>query len=143
MSLAVRGLSEGSYRVRHRRLDERHSNLRLSWERLGSGHPWPGETTWSALRAADRLEELEPERVEPAAGGAVRLEFDLPMPALSLVELEPLSRSPSRARPLEGHAQQEQVVRVGRVAPGELPDPPCVADVVFRYYRSLPGRGEP
>lgn len=98
VSLVVRGLSGGSYRVRHRRLDERHSNLRLSWQRLGGGRPWPDEATWSALRTADRLEELEPERVEPATAGEVRLEFDLPMPALSLIELDPPSPSSRRAR---------------------------------------------
>jgi hypothetical protein len=38
----------------------------------------------------NRLDELEPpRRVEPV-DGSVRIEFDLPMPAVSLVELTPV-----------------------------------------------------
>ena len=44
---------------------------------------------WAALREANRLEELEPVRRVAAAGGAVELAFDLPMPSVSLVELVP------------------------------------------------------
>ena len=56
---------------------------------MSGGADWPDEDQWAALREANRLEELEPaRRVEPE-GGVVEVAFDLPMPSVSLVELDP------------------------------------------------------
>ena len=88
-TLRLSGLDRGRYRLRHRRLDETHSNLVASWAEIGAGADWPDDAQWQRLRAENRLEELEAERVVEAASGAVELAFDLPMPSVSLIELTP------------------------------------------------------
>ena len=50
---------------------------------------WPDEAGWAALREADDLEHLEPEREVGSDDGALELAFDLPMPSISLIELTP------------------------------------------------------
>lgn len=87
--LQVAGLSAERYRVRHRRLDERHSNLVARWRELGGGADWPDDRQWGALAQADTLEELEPQVVSPVMDGTLELRFELPMPAISLIELTP------------------------------------------------------
>jgi xylan 1,4-beta-xylosidase len=89
VELSLLGLPARRYRLRHRRLDDQHSNLSATWVSISSGGAWPDESGWRALREADRLEELEPSRQVRPAHGALRLAFDLPMPAVSLIELEP------------------------------------------------------
>jgi xylan 1,4-beta-xylosidase len=89
VTLTVGGLPAGSYEVRHRRLDEHRSNLNAVWDRISGGAAWPDEEGWRRLWEEDGLEDLEPPRTVEAAGGEVRLEFDLPMPAVSLIELAP------------------------------------------------------
>ncbi len=87
VSLRIGGLSAGSWQLRHRRVDAEHSNVSATWERAGGGD-WPDEAGWAALRAADRLDDLEPGRdVDFVADGSISLDFGLPMPAISLIEL--------------------------------------------------------
>ena len=93
VDVTIAGLPPGRYRVRHRRIDEHHSNIGRAWERLSAGQPWPDEVGWKALRAADLLEQLEPPVEVSTDAGALQLEFKLPMPSISLVELEPLPPS--------------------------------------------------
>ena len=90
VTLGVDGLPAGRWLVRHHRVDEVHSNIRRTWEVRGGSSDWPDEAGWAALREADRLEPLEPER-ELVVGddGQASLEFPMPMPSLSLVELIP------------------------------------------------------
>ncbi len=84
--LTVDGLEAGSVRIRHRRVDAGHSNIARHW----NGGDWPDEATWKRLRAADNLEELEPERSASVdRDGRLSLEIELPMPSVSLVELLP------------------------------------------------------
>ena len=90
IDLTLANLAAGGYRIRHRRLDERHSNLNARWERIAAGRAWPDDDEWATLHDADQLEDLEPPRDVPADDGTVRLSFDLPMPAVSLVELVPI-----------------------------------------------------
>jgi xylan 1,4-beta-xylosidase len=87
VGLHIAGLAAGtSWRVRHRRVDAGHSNIASHWD----GGDWPDSDGWRRLRAADRLEDLEPERtVRIGGGGELELEFDLPMPSVSFVELDP------------------------------------------------------
>jgi xylan 1,4-beta-xylosidase len=87
--LTISGLADARYRVRHRRLDEAHSNLVATWAQLGGAADWPDDGQWAELAARDRLEELEPARVMAARGGTLELAFELPMPSISLVELDP------------------------------------------------------
>jgi xylan 1,4-beta-xylosidase len=89
VTLTIEGVPAGRYTLRHRRLDADHSNIAARWDARGGGD-WPDEAGWAALRKADRLEELEPDRpVEIDSSGRLELAFGLPMPAISLVELVP------------------------------------------------------
>jgi xylan 1,4-beta-xylosidase len=95
LELTVTGLGAAPRLLRHRRLDERHSNINAAWARIGAGRDWPDDAGWRALRDEDLLADLEPPRYVRAEAGALRLSFDLPMPSLSLVELHPdETRSP-------------------------------------------------
>ena len=87
--LRVEGLTAPAYELRHLRVDLERSNIAAVWESMSGGADWPDEEQWAALRQANRLEELEPaRRVEPKSGVA-ELAFELPMPSVSLVELDP------------------------------------------------------
>jgi xylan 1,4-beta-xylosidase len=86
--LAIRGLPSGSFELRHQRIDAGHSNIVATWEILGRPD-WPDEDGWSRLRAANHLEALEPPRRVTADRGSIELEFDLPMPSMSFLELVP------------------------------------------------------
>jgi xylan 1,4-beta-xylosidase len=90
IELTVAGLAAAAYEVRHRRLDEHHSNLNRSWAAIGGDADWPDDAGWEELRRADRLDDLEPVAKADAVDGAVTLRFELPMPAVSLVELVPM-----------------------------------------------------
>jgi xylan 1,4-beta-xylosidase len=86
------GLAAGaSYRLHHDRVDDDHSDIAAVWGRLREGgQDWPTEQQWAALREADRLEALEPDRqVTADPDGHLVVELDLPMPAMSLVSLTP------------------------------------------------------
>jgi xylan 1,4-beta-xylosidase len=91
VELTVTRLPAGRYEIRHRRLDEHHSNLNRAWAAQARDRDWPDERGWQDLRDADRLEDLEPVSTVAADGGSVTLSFALPMPAVSLIELTPTS----------------------------------------------------
>jgi len=96
VTLSVEGLRPGTYELRHQRVDARHSNIIRTWQRLGRP-AWPDDAGWTRLRAADRLEALEVPREVRVKRGRIELEFELPMPAMSLVELVPIGRRNDRA----------------------------------------------
>ena len=87
MAVRIGGLDAATaWRIRHRRVDATHSNIAAS----ADDADWPDEEGWRRLRAADRLDELEAERtVRVGSDGELALEFDLPMPSVSLLELLP------------------------------------------------------
>ena len=89
VTLELEGLAPGTWTVRHHRVDEDHSNVRRAWEALGGGD-WPDEAGWTTLRDADRLDTLDPDRTAQVPDdGRLRLDFAMPMPSMSLVELVP------------------------------------------------------
>ena len=88
VAFAIEGLAGGRYELRHWRVDATHSNIRRRWEELGAPE-WPDADGWAALRAADRLELLEPVREVTATDGRIELEIVLPMPAISRIDLVP------------------------------------------------------
>jgi hypothetical protein len=99
VTLRIEGLRPGTYELRHHRVDARHSNITRTWKRLGRPD-WPDDEGWERLRAADHLEMLQRVRTLHAKRGRLKLEFELPMPAISLVELVLLGRWDHRvARP--------------------------------------------
>lgn len=86
VKLTVEGLTSGPIRVRHRRVDADHSNISRHWD----GGAWPDAAAWERLRAADMLDELEPERsMTVGADGRLSLDFELPMPSISFIEILP------------------------------------------------------
>lgn len=89
VALTVEGLARGEYEITHHRIDERHSNIRAVWAEIGGGAGWPEDGQWERLRAANTLDELEPARTLRAEDGTLRLEFSLPMPAVSYLEFTP------------------------------------------------------
>ncbi|MGI8830665.1 MAG: GH39 family glycosyl hydrolase [Candidatus Limnocylindria bacterium] len=89
VTLRVTSLPGGRYRLRHRRLDDAHSNLVAAWAEIGGTADWPDDGQWQELAARDLLEDVEPERVVDATDGTVELAFELPMPSVSLLELTP------------------------------------------------------
>jgi len=91
IALTVTGLSSPAYRLRHRRLDETHSNVNLVWQRISGGRSWPDADGWAQLASADRLDELHAAQEVKHHHGTLELDFDLPMPGVSLVELTPTS----------------------------------------------------
>jgi xylan 1,4-beta-xylosidase len=85
--LVVDGLPAGSVIVHHHRVDATHSNIAAQW----SGGEWPDDAGWGRLHASDHLDQLEPERtVAVGPDGALTLEFALPMPSVSLIEVRPV-----------------------------------------------------
>lgn len=89
VTLVVTGLPAGRYEVRHARVDADHSNIVRTWEELGRPD-WPDARGWERLRAADRLDSLEPARpATVGADGRLEVPFDLPMPSVSLIEIVP------------------------------------------------------
>lgn len=90
VALEVIGLAAERYALRHRRVDERNSNLVRRWSDLGGGADWPDPDGWRNLADMDTLDELEPERSIEPRDGRTELRLELPMPAISLIELVPV-----------------------------------------------------
>ncbi|MFI7229927.1 hypothetical protein ACIBO5_42485 [Nonomuraea angiospora] len=86
VSLTVDGLGDGEHTITHHRIDRDHSNVQAAWQAMGGGD-WPADEQWDKLRAANTLDELAPPAT--AAGSTVTLEFELPMPGVSFIELTP------------------------------------------------------
>jgi len=91
VEIVVGELTANRYRLRHRRLDGLRSNLNAAWGQIADGRAWPDDDGWRTLRADDHLADLEPPTTVRPVGQSVELSFDLPMPAVSLIELRPVS----------------------------------------------------
>jgi len=88
VTLDIGGLRRADYELRHHRVDVDHSNIVRIWEQLGRPD-WPDDAGWQRLHAADRLDALELPRRVRSTEGRLELAFELPMPAVSLIELVP------------------------------------------------------
>ena len=88
VTLALTELEPGTYLFRHRRLDHDHSNIHGLWQSFGDDD-WPDDFGWDRLRERDYLEDFEPPRsIEIGQDGMFEFVFDLPMPGMSLIELD-------------------------------------------------------
>jgi len=88
VTVRIERLPAGAHELRHRRVDESHSNIKRAAEALDYSD-WPDDRGWATLTALDRLDDLEPvRRFRPTAGRA-EFSFSLPMPGVSLLELRP------------------------------------------------------
>ena len=88
VTLVITGLAASTYELHHHRVGLDHSNIVRTWEALGKPD-WPDEAGWARLHDADRLEAIDPPRQVRPDDGRFELAFELPMPAVSLVELVP------------------------------------------------------
>lgn len=86
--MRIRGIRPGRYRQEHHRVDAVHSNVLANWESIGSPD-WPDPQGWAALHEMDRLESLTPPAVVDVSAGELGLDFELPMPGISLIQLFP------------------------------------------------------
>ena len=76
--------------VRHYRIDAGHSNIVTAWEQMRDGAAWPSRQQWAALAERNTLDQLRPpERATASGDGTLEVGFDLPMPAVSYLELAP------------------------------------------------------
>ena len=79
-----------AYDIRHYRIDAGHSNIVTAWEQMRDGGPWPSRQQWTALAQLNTLDQLRPaERATASGDGTLEVGFDLPMPAVSYLELAP------------------------------------------------------
>jgi len=93
VSLTITGLTTGfSYRIEHDRIDNGHSNVYGAWQAMGSPR-WPDAVQMVELHQKDGLQTLVPPSIVTAnAAGEVTLDFDLPMPGVSLVKMTALPK---------------------------------------------------
>ena len=96
IAITIDGLTAEQYEVRHRRLDHDHSDLTAVWRRMAAGQDWPDAEQWGELAAGDRLADLGPPESCRPDDGAMTMTFAMPMPAVSLIELDPSETSRSR-----------------------------------------------
>ena len=78
----------GDVRVSHWRIDAEHSNSHTAWRALGAPQD-PSASELSAIEAHQGLERLEPDQTAPVRGGALTLRLALPLPSVSLIEVQP------------------------------------------------------
>jgi xylan 1,4-beta-xylosidase len=79
-----------AYDIRHDRIDAGHSNIVTAWEQMRDGAPWPSRQQWATLAQLNTLDQLRPpERATASGDGTLEVGFDLPMPAVSYLELTP------------------------------------------------------
>lgn len=90
--LRIEGLSpQARFRLRHSRIDHTHTNVFGVWNEMGAPAE-PSADQLSRLRQKDDLELLEaPRELQPDPSGSISFDVELPMPAVSLVELSPLT----------------------------------------------------
>jgi xylan 1,4-beta-xylosidase len=90
LTVAARHLPFGSsVLLRHYRIDHVHSNSYAAW--LAAGRPQnPTTAQLAAIQERQGLALWEPERAIEIADDRIEVSFELPLPGLSLLELEPL-----------------------------------------------------
>jgi len=86
IDLAIAALPRGRLLVEHFRVDGLHSNSYEAWKRMGSPAQ-PGPDQIAQLEAAGQLAMLDSPRWIDSTGASIRLEFELPPHAVSLILL--------------------------------------------------------
>ncbi len=77
------------FRLDHYRIDNDHTNVYRAWKEMGSPD-WPNPKQLAELHEHDGLDSLQtPAELSVDSSGRVAVEFDLPMPGVSLVSLTP------------------------------------------------------
>ena len=90
VALSVERLPFGGrgVRVRHWRIDARHSNSHAAWQAVGAPQD-PSEAQLRAIKDRQGLELFEPDREAPVSDGRLGLRIPLPLPSASLIEIRP------------------------------------------------------
>src|SRR5918996_103098 len=78
----------GGVRLHHWRIDARHSNSHTAWQAQGAPQD-PSEAQLRAIKERQGLERFEPERTESIRDGELTLRIPLPLPSVSLLEIQP------------------------------------------------------
>jgi xylan 1,4-beta-xylosidase len=86
VDLSIEAVPAEDVTVTHYRVDERHSNSYAAWKRMGSPQP-PTAAQIAELQKAGQLQELAAPSRNRVEQGTVRLSFELPAQAVSLVRL--------------------------------------------------------
>jgi xylan 1,4-beta-xylosidase len=88
VGLTMSGLPKDLTRVfvRHYRIDRDHSNAYTAWRRMGAPQN-PSSEEYAALEAAGQLELLGSPRWISSKTGTSKIEFSLPLQAISLLQL--------------------------------------------------------
>ena len=89
VDVVVSGLADGEHVLRHWRIDSDHSNAHTVWAGLGSPQV-PTDDELAAIKARQGLESFEDERRVTVEGGRLELTLQLPLPAVSLLTVEPV-----------------------------------------------------
>jgi xylan 1,4-beta-xylosidase len=93
VTLQLEGLPfAGQVGVHHWRIDARHSNSHAAWRAQGSPQD-PSEAQLRAIVERQSLERAESERAEAVRDGALTLRLALPLPSVSLIEIQPAALS--------------------------------------------------
>ena len=77
----------GPVSVRHYRIDESHSNAYAEWVRQGRPH-WPQGAQYDAIKEKDKLELLVPDAKTVLLDSKLKLEFEMPTHAISLLVIQ-------------------------------------------------------
>jgi xylan 1,4-beta-xylosidase len=72
--------------VRHYRIDQDHSNAYTVWKKMGSPQH-PNAEQYATLESAGHLQLLDSPLWFASTGGKIRIPFNLPLQALSLLEI--------------------------------------------------------
>ena len=86
VEVVVSGMPQGRPAVTHYRVDRDHSNSYEAWKKMGSPQP-PTAAQYAALEKAGKLQRLPGEHRVRADRGELRLTFELPRQAVSLVTM--------------------------------------------------------
>ncbi|MFO8009021.1 MAG: hypothetical protein R6V05_14950 [Candidatus Brocadiia bacterium] len=115
--LALEGLPVGDAVLAHYRLDEGHGDPYSRWEESGARYDLSDEQ-FGALQECQETPLLEPVRQVDPTDGRLELEFELPLPAVSLVLLTPKpDAAPGRVERLRAehyagqHGEQQVMLR--------------------------------
>jgi len=76
-------------RLRHWRIDGRHSNSHAAWTALGTPQD-PSEAQLRSIKQRQGLELFEPEREVAIRDGALVARIPFPLPSVSLIEIQSL-----------------------------------------------------
>ncbi|RIV19437.1 beta-xylosidase [Fibrisoma montanum] len=86
VQLMVSGLGKNKARIRHYRVDDKHSNSFETWKAMGSPQQVSPDQ-YRTLEKAGQLQELASPTSKAVANGKTTLTFDLPRQGVSLIEL--------------------------------------------------------